>query len=173
MPASAPLPAELTVTVRTTLAARDAAQWTWADLIARLRRELPSEGTISRLAVDLNMPRQKLAALVRVSAAFPPDHRDVRLSFDTYARLAGLPAELRPAAVAQALAEGWGERQAHAAVLAHRQTTGAADDDDPETRMAAQIMRAWNRAPAEARGYFAALAEGAGTGIIDDEVIRV
>jgi hypothetical protein len=71
--------------------------------------------------------------------------------------------------LATAAAEGWGERQAKAAAVAHRQERAGFVDDDPEVTLAVHVMRAWNRATPEAREYFNGLREIAGLGIIDED----
>lgn len=168
-----PAPASSTWTAnpgRILITERDAATWRLADWIAAGRRDGMSPAA---QGAELNVGREKLAALAKVADAFPPDRRNAALSFDIHARLAGLPEDLRFAALDRAAAEGWTERQARAAAVEHRQTTGAADDDeDVEYRTAVELKRMWNRAPVGAREYFAGWTENAGTSVIDEDQVR-
>lgn len=154
---------------RALIAERDAAQWRLADWIVTGRQDLGRAGGVPSAAERLNITAHKLRSLAMVATAFPPDCRDARLGFDVHAHLAGLPVDRRVDAQARAVAEGWGERQARAAAVEDRQERAVFVDDDAETRMAVEMMRAWNRAIPESRSYFMALAERAGSAAIDED----
>ena len=51
----------------------------------------------------------------------------------------------------------------------HRQQAAMFEDEDQETRLAVEIIRAWNRAPAESRRYFWDLAQRAQFGAINED----
>jgi hypothetical protein len=151
------------------LAERDAALWRFADWIAEGRRTLGRDAGVEPVAKHLAITAHKLRTLAKIATAFPPEKRDLRVSFDVHAHLSSVPEDDRGSKLATAAAEGWGEREAKAIAVAHRQERAVFVDEDTETRLAVEIARAWNRAPPEARTYFMALAETAGAGLIDED----
>jgi len=148
--------------------ARDAANWSMADLIAAARRQ-GIAATTTQMADVLDLARVKLSNIVRIANAFPLGKRDERLSFEVHTQLSCLPDESRFQTLATAAAEGWGERRAKAAAVAYRQERAGFVDEDKEATLAVHVMRAWNRATPEAREYFNDLREIAGLGIIDED----
>ena len=155
-------------TARAALVERDAATWRLADVIADGRRDR-GKCSVTALAASLNITAHRLRDLARVADAFPPDRRAAVVPFDVHAHLARLDEAERFDTLATATAEGWGEKQARAVATQHRQEAAGFDDEDLETRQGVALARLWNRSCPDARAYFAALAEGAGTGIIDED----
>ncbi|WP_267395258.1 MULTISPECIES: hypothetical protein [unclassified Sphingomonas] len=149
-------------------AARDAAQWVMADLVAAARDEQPKLSTVA-LGKLLDFGHVRLGRLYRVAQAFPLQHRDTRVSFEVHEQLAAFPAEERPALLSRAVAERWSERQARKAAVDYRQEHAGFVDEDRDNAQAVHIMRAWNRASRDAREYFADLQEIAGLGLVDEE----
>lgn len=147
---------------------RDVASWALADVISDARAAgVPVTSAATAKALDLSPV--KLRALASVAAAFPPLQRASCLSFEAHSYLAGLPSEVRFEMLARARAEGWGESSARRAALAYRQENAGFEDEDTETSQAVIIMRAWNRAPPEARQYFAEMQAVVGLGLVDEE----
>jgi hypothetical protein len=148
--------------------ARDAANWALVDWIGSGRQD-GTRVTSAEIAKALDLSRVRVCNHVRLADAFPPDRRDLRLSFDVHAHLACLPDETRLETLAIAAAEGWGERKARAAAVAFRQERAGFEDEDKDDQQAVHIMRAWNRASPAARGYFTGLQEVSGLGVVDEE----
>ena len=148
--------------------ARDAANWALVDWIST-GREAGTRVTSAEIAKALDLPRTRISNHVRLADAFPPTHRDLRLSFDVHSHLACLPDDTRFDTLALAAAEGWGERKARAAAVAFRQERAGFEDEDKDDAQAIHIMRAWNRASPAAREYFTGLQEVSGLGIVDEE----
>ena len=147
---------------------RDTANWALVDWIDAAAQD-GTRITTAEIAKALDLPRTRVCNHVRLVSAFPPDRRDLRLSFDVHAHLACLPDETRFDTLATAAAEGWGERKARSAAVAYRQERAGFEDEDKDDQQAVHIMRAWNRASPAAREYFAGLRDVAGLGIVDEE----
>lgn len=155
-------------TFRRLAEARDAANWALVDWIGSGRQD-GTRVTSADIAKALDLSRVRVCNHVRLADAFPPDCRDLRLSFDVHAHLACLPDETRFETLATAAAEGWGERKARAAAVAYRQARAGFEDEDKDDQQAVHIMRAWNRASPAAREYFTGLQEVSGLGVVDEE----
>jgi len=155
-------------TFRQLAEARDAANWALVDWIGSGRQD-GTRVTSADIAKALDLSRVRVCNHVRLADAFPPDCRDLRLSFDVHAHLACLPDETRFETLATAAAEGWGERKARAAAVAFRQERAGFEDEDKDDQQAVHIMRAWNRASPAAREYFTGLQEVSGLGVVDEE----
>lgn len=163
--------AEWLATFRRMSQARDAANWALVDWIGAARQE-GTRITAAEIAKALDLSRVRVCNHVRLADAFPPDRRDLRLSFDVHAHLACLPDETRFDTLATAAAESWGERKARAAAVTYRQERAGFVDEDQDDAQAVHIMRAWNRASHAAREYFSGLQEVSGLGIVDEETAR-
>lgn len=148
--------------------ARDAANWALVDWIGAARQD-GTRITAAEIAKALDLSRVRVCNHVRLADAFPPDRRDLRLSFDVHAHLACLPDETRFETLATAAEDGWGERKARVAAVAFRQERAGFVDEDQDDAQAVHIMRAWNRASPAAREYFTGLQEVSGLGIVDEE----
>lgn len=167
-PALADRRAEWLATFQQLSQARDAANWALVDWIGAARQD-GTRITASEIAKALDLSRVRVCNHVRLADAFPPDRRDLRLSFDVHAHLACLPDETRFDTLAIAAAEGWSERKARSVAVAYRQERAGFEDEDKDDQQAVHIMRAWNRASPAAREYFAGLRDVAGLGIVDEE----
>lgn len=123
------------------------------------------------LSEQLAIDTRQLKQAAKVAEAFPAHLRASDVPYEVHAYVAALPESQRMEALQRASRERWGVRQARQAITLHRQEAALFEDEDSETRLAVEIIRAWNRAPRESREYFWALAEAANLGAINEDEV--
>lgn len=158
-------------TGRDLLTQRTTIDWQLADWIAEGREQFGDQAGFDFLAGELGIAPKLLRNAAKTAEAFPPARRSTALPFEVHASLALLPPGDRLPTLAKAATEHWGERQAKAAVIEHRHATAVFEDEDSETRLAVEIIRAWNRAPVESRQYAYALMNGRTFAAIDEDQV--
>jgi hypothetical protein len=148
-------------------------EWLLADWAAQGLNQFGGQAEFTALFETVGEPKQlRLAA--RVAATFPPHLRAADVPFEVHKYIAQLPEERRLETLQKASTEHWGLKKARTELTTFRQQSAMFEDEDQETRLAVEIIRAWNRAPAESREYFWALAERAadnGFGAIDEDEV--
>lgn len=159
-------------TGRSLLEQRAKTEWQLADWIVEGRQQFGDQAGFDFLAGQLGIAPRQLRTAAKVAEAFPPSRRSAALPFEVHASLALLPPDDRLPTLAKAANEHWGEREAKAAVVEHRHATAMFDDEDAETRLAVEIIRAWNRAPVESRRYFMELAAISHFAAIDEDTVH-
>lgn len=149
---------------------RTEVDWRIADWIGEGRaKEYATQAQFDFLAAELGVAPRALRIAAKVAEAFPPSQRSTALPYDVHAHLATLPADERLPALQRAATEGWTERDAKTAVVEHRHQAAMFDDEDAETRLAVEIIRAWNRAPVESRRYAFELMDAHTFAAIDED----
>jgi hypothetical protein len=154
------------------LSERRAIDWKLADWLNDGAQAFGAQACFDFAAEKLSVEPKQLREQARVALAFPPALRAPDVPFEVHGCLSTLPPENRLETLQRASSEHWTLKRAKSAVTVVRQQTAMFDDEDMETRLAVEIMRAWNRAPIESRRYFWELAKVAvkgGFGIIDED----
>lgn len=146
--------------------------WMIADWVAAGAERYGAQACFDFAAEKLSLDPKELRSSVKVAGAFPPSHRAADVPFEVHAYIAQLPQERRLETLQRASAEHWGVKQVREVVVTHRQEAAMFEDEDRETRLAVEIIRAWNRAPVESRRYFWELAAKADfDAIVEDEAV--
>lgn len=132
-----------------------ALEWDMADWLA----EGVSAGYAKQLGFDfaglgaqLGIAPPRLKAACKAAQAFPPALRASDLSVEHHAAVASLPAGEALPLLRRASTEHLTVNDCREVVTQHRYATGARfDDEDTDSTLATQVIRAWNRATPEAR----------------------
>ena len=152
------------------------ARWEVGDCLAEGVALFGEQACFEFAADKLSIEPKQLRSSAKVASAFPPSMRAADVPFEVHAYIAQLPEERRLETLSKASTEHWGAKEAKRIVTQHRQQTAMFEDEDQETRLAVEIIRAWNRAPAESREYFWELAKVAADGgfaaIDEDEPVH-
>jgi hypothetical protein len=138
---------------RTFLAERRELDWKMADHLAQGIERFPDQVQLSFLGEQWAIDAKELRRSISVAASFPPALRAPDVPFEVHSQIASLPEDRRLETLKTAAEEHWGAKRAKAEVTLFRQHNAAFEDEDQETRLGVEILRAWNRAPAEAREY--------------------
>lgn len=144
--------------------------WALADWWSEGQKHHRDEPQFKLFAEQVAADAKRLTAMAKVAEAFPRHMRAANVSFEVHREIAVLEPVERLSMIAKASNERWNERVAHQHVVEHRYEQGTLlPDDDPEYRSAVEIIRAWNRAPKEARRYFMDLATTAKLSVIVED----
>jgi hypothetical protein len=155
------------------LGQRRLVDWLIADWWKHGHKSYAEEPQFQFMVEQLAVDPKRLNAAAKVAEAFPEHMRAANLSFEVHRELASIAPDDRLPMIQRAAREKWTEKRAHSAVVEYRHEQGTLlPDDDPETRMAVEIIRAWNRAPENARRYFFDLARRVSFGPIDEEKVQ-
>lgn len=173
------LPADTTIDAWVTLGKtlftkRRQTDWMLADWAASGVERFGHQEEFTALFEQVGAEPKQLRHAARVAATFPPHLRAADLPFEVHAYIAQLPEDRRLETLQKASTEHWGLKKARTELTTFKQQAAMFEDEDQETRLAVEIIRAWNRAPAESREYFWALAETAadtGFGAIDEDEV--
>lgn len=157
---------------RTIVAQRRNVEWMLGDWYRHGSEHYRKEEQFQLFAQQLGEDPRRLAKLAQVAAAFPEAKRSQRLSFDIHSYLACFPESERLERLAQAEREGWTASKAREVAVQHRQSESMFEDEDTEYRFGIEIIRAWNRAPREARQFFAELVDTESCDPIDPEQVH-
>lgn len=161
-------------TCRALVDQRRTIDWQLADHIADGRRQFGEQLQFDMLSDALGLAPQRLKQAERVALAFPEHLRAADVPVEVHAYIAALPEDQRLEKLRQASREHWGEKQARAVMVQHRQQSAMFEDEDATARLATELFRAWNRMTVEAREYAWPLLERArkdGFGAIDEDEV--
>ncbi len=116
------------------------------------------------------MDRKAVVKAASVSKAFPPHLRNGALSFDHHRAVLTLPREEQLTMLKQAGDQKWKHRELKDAVIQRRYEIGTDfPDEDVDSHLQSEIVRAWNRATVSARRGFFELATEVDCGVIDED----
>jgi len=150
-------------------AQRRSLDWMLADWIHTGVERFGDQAELSLIGGTLGVDPKALRQAARIATAFPPHMRAKDVPYEVHAYIGHLPAEQRLETLQRASKEHWTPKDARDEVTTFRHQAAMFEDEDCETRLAVEIIRAWNRAPAESRRYFWALAERSDFGAINEE----
>lgn len=125
------------------------------------------------LSESVGLPPKRLKDALKAAITFPPSLRQSAVSADHHAAVASLPQDLALPLLKRALDERLPVNAMREAVTQHRFATGQNfADEDADSTLATQVIRAWNRATPEAREmafeHFK-IAAANGLGIVDED----
>jgi hypothetical protein len=149
---------------------RDRLGFLVGDWINHGRGHFPEQMDLALESINIDVKFARRASLI--AEQFPAHCRDQALSFDHHRAVIKLPQPERLELLNKAHESHWSIQDLREAVVQKRYENGSLfDDEDVDTALAVQIIRAWNRATPAGREYFYELAKVASLDVIDEDEV--